>query len=231
MSLVSTVGGVITETSRRLNEVNVSSDNVDRYLDWINMAQEDLAGFFPRAPWLETSAVLTLAANTRRWQISSIASDVRQIYDITISAQNIRLTYVPREQFDTMDPQPNDTGVPSIYTLYNDEIEFYPTSNITDGAQVRYGKTTASVSATSATFEIPRRYIEAVIQYSTIRGLQDREDWDQAQIVEAQYQRMIGRIKKELKRTVFESRRFLSNRELTTVNRFYNDEINQMFFG
>lgn len=229
MALISTVDGIRGEIGRRLNQV--SADHLDKYLTWINLGLQDLGNQFPEAPWLETSAVLTLAASTRTWQVSSIASDVIYINDIRISAQNMRPIYVTREVMDTLDPQPDDSGIPRVYTVYNDEITFYPTPDSNYGAQVNYSKTAATVSASSATTEIPQRWLEALVHYSVVQGLYEREDYDLASVFEAKYRKMVDAMKQEMKRKSLESRRIIDVRELQGNQRLYNNEIAQMFYG
>lgn len=229
MSLISTVGGVQREIAYRLNEV--SADNADRYLNWINLGLEDLAAEFPTAPWLETSAVLTLAANTLRWQVSSIATDVRHIKNVRISTQNVRVRYVPKDTFDALDPQPSDSGIPSVFTIYNNEISFYPQPNSDYGAQIDYFQNAVTVSAASAVPELPARYIESLVHFAHIQGLRRREDWQESQLVEQIYMNYKNRIKKELLRKNQGPIRMISQREIQDVNQYYGDEITQTIFN
>ena|SRR3990167_5054177 len=229
MSLISTVGGIQNAISRRLNEV--SADNADRYLDYINEGMRDIASMFPRAPWLQTSAVLTLAASNLRWQLSSIATNVRHIYGVAISAENVKLVGMKKEQFDTLDPQPDDMGIPRIFTVFNDEIYFFPQPNSNYGAQVMYLKDIDSVSTSSAVPEIPSRYFEGLVQYGWIQGLYLREDYDLAAQIEAKYEVYKQQMKKEMKKIIQQSSRMFSVREFQSANSIYNDEITQSIWG
>lgn len=229
MARISSVGGIQSEIARRLNEI--SADHADKYLDWINLAQEDMTAEFPRAPWLETSAVLAMASGANKWQLSSIDSNLRQIYDVRISAHDAKPAFVPQETFNAMDPKPSDTGVPSIYSVYNDEIYFYPVPTDTYGAQIDYQSDIVTVSAASAVPGIPTQFLEGVILYSWAQGLYVREDYQQAQMIEQKYQRYLAKMKRDLKQRVLEARKMISIREIQAANKVYNDEITQMFFG
>jgi len=229
MSRISTVGGIQNSISRRLNEV--SADHGDRYLEYINLGMEDIAAEFPRAPWLQSSAVLTLAGNNLRWQLSSIATGVRQIYDVTISSQDAKLAFVRKDQFDAISPKPNDSGIPRIYTVFNDEIYFHPTPTSDYGAQILYQKDVTSVSAASAVPEIPTQYLEGIVLYGWTQGLYVREDFDLAAQVEQKFAFYKARMKKQLKKVSLESQRMLSVRDIQAGNAVYNDEITQAIWG
>lgn len=219
----------MVQIARKLQEV--SADEGDKYLDYINNAQQDIASNFPQAPWLQASAVLTLANGTDRWQLSSINSSLRQIYDVGISAQNVKLQFVNPETFDDLTQQSGDTGVPTVFTVYNNEIRFHPIPDNNYGAQVKYRKNPTMVSAASATFDFPRPYVEGVILYSWAQGLYDREDYEYAPLVEQKYQIWLAKVKKELKRVVQGKKRMIGVREIQASNRVYNNEVSQMFFG
>ena len=221
----------MTEIAQRLNETNISAANVDRYLNWINLGLEDFSTYFPRAPWLESSGVLSLAAGSSKYQTSALATDIRFIKDARISAQQSKLQYVEKEVFDTLQPQNSVNGVPTVYTIFNNSFEFYPAPSNSWGVQFDYTSDIVSVSSVSAVPEIPRRYLEPVMEFCVYRGFQDREDWDQAQIVEARYQALVARIKNQLQRRTLDSRRLISVRELETNNMYFNNEITQEFFG
>ena len=231
MSLISTNGGIQTEIAERLNETSSDSGVGDRYVNWINLGVQDLGSEFPIAPWLETSAVLTLAADTSRWQTSSIASNIAHIKNIRISTKNQKVKYIPKAEFDALDPKPDDIGTPTVFSVFNSEVYFYPQPETDYGAQIDLVQTDVSVSAASAVPAIPLRYIELLCKYGHMKGLQRREDWNEAQIVEQQYELLKRKMKKDLLREVKTPVRFLSNREITTGRNRYNDEITNMFFG
>jgi len=227
MSLISTVGGLQHDIGRKLGEV--SANNADKYLDWINEGMDDLAARFPRATWLETSAVLTLGAASRKYQTSSINASILHVHDIGISAETVKLKYLDKDTFDALDPKPDDSGTPTVYTIYNDEIEFYPVPNSNYGAQVNFSVGATSVSAASATPDVPRRFLKALTFYSWMQGLYTREDFNEAQVVEAKYEAEVQKIKQTLKQKSLEAKRMISVREIQGGNRLYGDEISRAF--
>lgn len=219
----------MTQIARKLNET--SANEGDRYLDYINEGMEDINNHFPQAPWLQSSAVLTLAAGSGKWQTSSIASDVRQIKDVRISAENAKLQFVEKEVYDSLNFESDATGIPSLFTVYNDEIEFGPFANNSYGAQVTYSKTATTVSAASAVIELPRRFLPLLTMYCQVQGLEEREDFEYASAIEAKYEQKLRQIKRELRRVILGNKRMITSREIQDSNRVYNDEITQTFFG
>jgi len=231
MSIVSTVGGVQHEIARRLNEISISATNEDRYTEWINQGGDDVASKYPRAPWLESSAVFALAAGSLNYQVSAIDAALTNVHDIQISTQNVKLKYLDKDAFDALDPKPDSQGIPSVYTIYNDEVQFYPIPNSNYGAQVNFAKGPTTVSASSTVPEIPRRYLNTLILYGWAQGLYVREDFNEAQLVELKYDKAIARMKQTLKEKALEPQRTISIREIQVGNRVYGDEITRAFFN
>ena len=76
---VSTVGGILEEAAIRLNEVSADEENY--YLNWVNLCTKDIALSFPTAPFNYTSADRTLSASTR--QYTNLPSDFEKMITIT----------------------------------------------------------------------------------------------------------------------------------------------------
>lgn len=231
MALISTVGGLQQDISRKLGTVSTNTGWADKCLEWINDGIEDLTDVWPDAPWKQVSAVLTLAVGTERYQLSAIDASLSEIKDIRISAQNVAPRYLPPDQFRAQRPQSNVNGVPMVFTMFGDYLMFSPLPATADGAQIDYLKDGVTVSAASAVPPIPRRFIRVLSLYGQMQGLYDREDFTQAAQVEMKYENAKAKIRQRLKRRVWQQRRMVSVRELQANSRGFNDEITNMFFN
>jgi len=231
MSLISSNNGLQEEIALRLNETKTSANRADRYLNWINLAMQDIHTTFPRAPWLQTSGVSDLIAGDRELELSSWGTDVRGTLSLRISSQNRKLRYVPPETLDIMDPDPDDTGVPSVYTVYDDKLILYPTADAGYEAQLKYYRDSVTMSAASAIPFVPLKYLEAVVYFGLSRGLYLREDYNEAAAMEQKYNDFVDRMRKDMERFDKGSQRFTTTRELQSTNMFYNDEISNQFFN
>lgn len=231
MSLISTVGGIQTAIARKLNQLEVSSERADRYLDWINEGLDDMYNQFPQATWLQSSSVMALAAGFGEYQTSAFQAGIFNFVDIRISSHEVKLKFLEKNNFDALDPKPDSLGIPTVFTLFNDTIQFYPIPNDTAGVQANYQIRPGDVSAASATPIVPRNHLKALIFYGWAQGLYDKEDFNEAQIVEAKYQAEIDRIKKLFNQRSLEPKRTISIREIQVGNRVAGDEITRAFFN
>lgn len=231
MSLVSTVNGLQTAIARKLNELTVSADRADRYLDWINEGLDDITNQVPNAPWLESSAVLSLVAGSAKYQTSAIDSSFLKSYDARISAQKVKIMYLDKEVFDNVATEVTSQAIPSVFTIFNDEIEFYPTPNASDGVQFNFLRDSVLVSAASAVPQVPRRFLKSLIDYGWFQGLYDREDFQEAQLVEQKYERELAKVKKDLMNKSMGAKRMISIRDMDQSNRGSSDDITRAIFN
>lgn len=206
MSRLSTVGGIQQELAIRLNEV--SADEADVYLTWINTTTFDIGNSLDNPRWLEASSYLTTSAGTRNY---GLANDFSNMYSVKIPSQDIKLSYVPKEQFDALQPSATESGIPSIYTIYQEDIEFYPSPNSTLNVEYRYAKGLDTVSAASAVLPIPENYAELYINKGVAYGLERRGDYGQAAILHKRYDALLDKMNQDLKS--IESKRIKSVRE------------------
>lgn len=205
MSRISSVGGIQAELAVRLNEV--SADEADTYLNWINLITQDISLNLTNPRYLEASAYLTTSSGTRNY---SLASDFSQMYDMTIPSQNVKLTFIPKEQYDTLITS-NTTGAPQIYTIYQEALELGPTPNSSLDIYYRYAKTLGAVSAASAALPIPEAYLEMYINRGVAYGLERRGDYSQAQVFHKRYNDLLDKMNSDMKS--IEAKRMKSIRE------------------
>jgi hypothetical protein len=194
-SLLSSVGTIQEELAIRLNEV--SADEAATYLGWINQTTQDIAfSFANTVPFLETSAEFTLSAGTRNY---SLASNFDTMYSVIIPESDVKLTYVTKNEFDAIQPSASEQGIPSIYTIYQGAIEYYPVPGSSLTVRQYYNSTVPTVSAASATPPIPAAFNELYVLRGQQMGLERRGDYNQAQIVERRYEQMKQKFVQTLK--------------------------------
>jgi hypothetical protein len=232
MSLISTTGGIIHDVARRLGTVSTNTGFSDKCLEWINDGILDMTDINPQfAPWNQSSAVLSLSEGTSKYKLSSIDADLSEIKTIAISAQNRSPRYFPPDQFNAQRPKKNVNGVPTMVTMWGDDIIFDPVPDGNYGAQIEFLRDAAAVSAASAVPPVPRRYLRHLSQYCYMRGLYDREDISNAQVAETVYERAKKKVRMRLARRMRQQKRMVGVREMQQNNRGYNDEVTNMFFN
>lgn len=208
MALLSSVGTIQREIAVRLNEV--SADEADTYLTWMNMTSQDITLNLTNVRYLQASADRTLSSGTRLY---ALPSDFSQMYSVTIPSQNTKLTFVPKEQFDALQPSATTTGIPSRYTVYLENAEFYPTPNSSLTVHYNYAKSFSDVSAASAAMPIPTAYLEMYVDKGVQFGLERRGDYQQAAIMAKRYDQLMDKMNQDM--VSIESKRMKSIREFT----------------
>lgn len=128
MSFISTftVLDVMDELAARLNEV--SADESQNYLTWINLCTKNVAQTYPNAPFTYVSADRTLSSGVRHY--GNVFTDLDTLIDITDPVHQTKLKYMAEGEFDLAVPSATETGYPTIYTIHgggdNFQMEFYP---------------------------------------------------------------------------------------------------------
>lgn len=218
MSTLSSVGTIQRELAVRLNEV--SADEADVYLGWINATSQDISLNLDNVRYLEASADRTLSSGTR---IYALPSDFSQMYSVTLPASDTKLTFVPKAQFDALQPSATEGGDPTLYTIYLENIEFYPSPNSSRTVHYNYAKVFSDVSAASAALPIPNAYLEMYVNRGVAYGLERRGDFLQAQIFHNRYEALLVKMNQDLKSV--ESLRMKSIREFRGSNNGLDDKI------
>ncbi len=206
MSQISSVGGIQAEIAIRLNEV--SSDEADNYLNWINLTTQDISLNLTNPRYIQASTYLTTSAGTRHY---SLTSDFSQMYSVTIPSENRKLSFIPKEQFDTLNPSATQAGIPSVYTIFQEDIEFAPQPSESLDVYYRYAKTFGTVSAASATLPIPTAYLEMYVNRGVAFGLERRGDFNQAAIFHKRYMDLLDLMNQDM--VSIESKRMKNIRE------------------
>lgn len=233
MTFISSLGGVIEEAATRLNEVSADEEAV--YKNWFNACTRDLHTSFPNAPTWYASADRTLSSGTRHY--TNFPSDLDHLIAVTFPAADVKLKFLTEEEFAAVQPSAAETGNPVVYTLHgasdpaNTQIEFYPaigSDTVTVNYQYRIQPPT--VSTVSAAIPIYVKYGELYVRFIEMMGLRRREDYAQADAIEAKYETLKQRWIADFKRRTEEPWRIKSVREFTQANRSYGDEIVNLFW-
>lgn len=114
----------------------------------------------------------------------------------------VELTYVEYEDFDrAMANQSNvSNSVPSLWRIFNGNIEVYPNADAVYDLRLRYLKAPAEVVSDSDTPEIPEAFSELVVLAGYKRALEHNDDYDQAQVIQQQIDIQTDNMDERLKR-------------------------------
>ena len=216
------VSSIQKEIGIRLNEV--SADEASVYLNWINLTTNDIGLSLTNNRYLEASAYDTTSSGTRTY---GLPSDFSAMYSVRIPAYDIKLTYVPKEQFDALQPSATESGIPTRYTIWDEEIEFYPSPNGSLDIYYNYIKNLAAVSAGTSDIPVPDSYIELYINKGTQYGLERRGDYQQAAILEKRYDGLLQKMNEDVKSV--ESKRMKDVREFHRGNKSSDPIVNQIW--
>lgn len=206
MSILSSVGAVQQELAVRLNEV--SADEADVYLTWINLTTQDIGNTLTNPRYLEASARITVSSGTRNYALSG---NFQSMYDVSIPQYNTKVTYVPKEQFDALSPSATNGGIPTIYTIFQEGIEFYPQPNASFDIYYRFTKSLPNLSASTSDLPIPTDFTELYVNKGVAYGLERRGDYANAQIFHKRYKDLLDKMNDNLKS--IESKRMKNIRE------------------
>ena len=194
---ISALQGIRDEIGIQLNESETT--NSDVYTNWVNQGLRDLQFSFPINPYFLTSADRTLSSGTRSYLAQS---DFEHMDSITIPAQDVTLRYVPPEQFDILQPSATEGGVPVIYTIRGQglsaRIEYYPQPGASYTVHQNYFRLPSTVSAGSASPDIPVKFSELLVLYGVKQGLRRRGKYVEAREVGEEYELLKEKMKMEL---------------------------------
>lgn len=231
MAFVSSVQTIRDEIAFRLNEAEL--DNTDFYTNQINLALADIRNSLPTAPFLQVSADRTLSAGTRIYP--ALISDFQKMNSVTDPAGDLKLSYLSPEEYDVLQPSATEGGRPTIYTIrgqgVSSRFEFYPQPGGSYTLHFDYNRNLPTVSAGSATPELPVNYYELLVLYGEARGLRRRGLRADAQSVMNEYEEMKQKMIQDLMNQTNENQRIKSVREFQSSRSVYDDPIKNMFWN
>lgn len=227
--LTSAFQGIRDEIAVRLNETE--TDNTDVYSNWIHQGLKDIQYSFPINPFYLTSADKTLSAGTR---VYLAWDDFEKMESITYPAGDIKLTYLPKEQFDMLQPSASEGGSPSIYTIRGQgvsaQIEFYESPGSALTLHCNYFRFPGTMSAGSATPDLPSKYTELLVAYGVKQGLRRKGRWTEAREINEEYELLKEKMKLDLMNQTNESPSIKQIRDFQKGTT-YSDPIKNMFWS
>jgi hypothetical protein len=127
---------IIAKVKVRVDEDDIDSDFLDDAFDSIYFKVAGETKTFWK--WLQGSATFSTVSGTANYTISTIASDIDDIYEIYHEDNQLRP--IVRREFDQAVPDPTATGTPTYYTEWGGSIMLYPIPNETKTITVKYRK-------------------------------------------------------------------------------------------
>ena len=226
MSVISSTITINEEIGRRLGEDYTTQEDV--YITDINQCTLDVQNSYPKAGFLNVSSALSLVAGTAEY---ALGTDVAKIYGITIPSQNVKLTYLPPEQFDALDPDPTNTGIPTIYTIIGggSVLRVLPVPSTALTATQRYQKILGSVSASSSIPPLPARYNELYCLYGEMKGLRRQGRYTEADNIESKYENLKARMIDDFENMTAEATVIRQSRDFQGAYSDYGDPIKNIY--
>lgn len=197
MPLLSSCGSIQYFIAQQLNEVSATESPI--YLNYINATTHDIERqLLNRSPrYLESSANHTVSAGT--YQYPFPMTDFASMYSVVDPVNTRKLSYVTMQEWNALSPSAIQNDIPTHYTVFNENIYFYPVPNSNYTYQYFYQKYLGDVSAESAAMPFPNRYLDAYVTRGIQYGLERRGDFTTAKIFEARYKEQVDFIIQALK--------------------------------
>lgn len=157
-----------TRVIGELHDSNLSTvvgDFINETLDTINNETNHI--------FLRKNTSFSSVASQQEYTISSdIAADLSFFTAVTLRDPATYLTELSKETILTFDPDPTDHETdPWAYWTQGDTFGFYPIPGSVETFYVDYVKFGTDLSADSDTPDIPRRWIDLVVDGAVARGL------------------------------------------------------------
>ncbi len=208
MPALSTCGTLQFQIAQQLNEVSATESPT--YLGYINMTTHDIENRWQLGRYLETSADHTVSSST--YQYTFPMTDFASMYSVIDPVNNRKLSFVTKQEFDALSPSASSNlNIPTHYTIWNENILFYPTPNASITYHYSYQKLLSDVSAESAVMPFPNRFLEFYVSRGIQLGLERRGDYQQSKVFEQRYISQVEQMIRQLKAT--EMKRVKSARE------------------
>jgi hypothetical protein len=223
------VGDILKEVGRNVNR-NISAISANGGVDLVNAWQRDWATRWPYMPTLQTSATITVSANTRTY---SLSASLDKIYDLTIPAESIHLQKVTMEQMNSFAPSASSiTGQPTHYAPFGRrQVKLFPTPAAAYDIVYYMYENYIPVSATSNTpISIDAKYHDGAVWYTTWRMAQRMGDLDTMAIAKQEYDRVFDEAVKDMAARFAGANRVRVGGEYTSKGYDDRDKGTRMFF-
>jgi hypothetical protein len=191
-----------TVRARIEQKLDDTSFGVDKLNQFINDGQRDILNS-RRFVFMEREADLTTTANLDT--VTGTPTDMQVPLSLRVYTpvgNAVPLRYVEYEDFDTVYPNPtnNGTTAPSQWKIFNQTITIYPIADATYTLKLKYIKEPAELILDASVPEIPEAFSEILVLAGYKRALEHNDDFDQAQIIQAQIDEQMDKIDERYKR-------------------------------
>jgi len=182
-------GDILLEVARNTNR-NISAISANGGIDLINAWQRDWSTRWPYMPSLQTSATVTVSANTRTY---SLSASLDKIYDMTVPEFSAKLKKVTIEQMNSFAPSASSVvGNPKYWAPFGRrQIILFPTPAAAYDINYYMYENYIPVSATSNTpISIDTKYHDGAVWYTTWRMAQRMGDPGTQETAKREYDRI-----------------------------------------
>lgn len=159
--------------------------NRGRIQNWINEAQRQLARQV-EAPEFQEAHTYNLEAGV--WELP-LPTDFLRVQDIWYPEQEARLRPVDLQQFNMTNPQVIQ-GVPSIYSLYKNNLLIFPAPQAGGETLVMHYIKQPPVLVNET--DVPllnEAYLHLLVDYAVCRAFEGEDDYEAAQQFQGRFQR------------------------------------------
>jgi len=144
--------------------------------------------------FLEADSTLAIVSGTSVYNVTSIAGDVRNIVSISSDAKDLTFKPVNASTFHKVAVDPDErTGTPAIYTVWADQIKFWPEPDAALTLNVQYYKKTVDLTSDTTSPEWDVQWDRIWLTGALALGLHYNDDarWDS---VNNLYERLLDRM-------------------------------------
>lgn len=131
-------GQAKNEVAERMHDL--SSTNLIRVAEWLNLAKDEMVAFSPHWPWLEATSSFNTVAGQTEYPVGEVGGDVEYILNLRIESDGPRvlLEFTP-DYADLLQPDTDEqSGIPDRYAIHADQLIIYPTPSQAYTIQARY---------------------------------------------------------------------------------------------
>ncbi len=160
--------------------------NKSRIEEWVNEGQQVIADQIETPEFQETE-VLTMVPQKFKY---NLPSEFGVMQDVYYPEMGQRIRPVDLQDFDLYG---NLEGPPDRYTLYKEEIWFFPTPNTTEKLELRYIKAAKRMTLEADIPKLAEPYLHLLVDYALIRAYLAEDDAEMYNIHSQKYEKDLAK--------------------------------------
>lgn len=166
---------------------------------WVNIAYREITDAYAW-PFLATSKEATMPMTI---------SDLGHVLSVTDKSHENILIFADERELNRLNPTLDETGTAERwYRASETQIKVWP-ADTTSTFIVKYLKTPAELSADGDALVIPAAYQELVVDGAVLRAYKNRDNYEAAQAVRAEWREGLGRMVGQLLYPNYDGPRFV----------------------